>query len=501
MDSLRQHRGVRFSSFRGALLALWIGGSAVFTATDVPAQHDYTLNYYSCVNNCQLAQSASMNVLITGTTVSDLMAIGMTNSGGLYIDTDGDGEKDFGSWGLTESNSTDAAEFSTSPAVVGGILGHQAGAAGPGTGYMFGTQIWGRVVYARRGTSVDWTPAILWPEPWPEHSLSSRPEYHETIDPLAHFEVEVEDPEGESDPPYPDQRFDLQIRAAGLCFPCDTEWPDQAVAGLSGGINPISGNKNVSRPDISIGTPGLPLDLNWNYNSVSDDGWRHSYNITLEDDDISYVGGTNDYKVIRTSSGTVPFEYNGSSYEGPLGAPHNHTLELLTNDNYLATLDGQQTILFDTNGLATTIADVFSNEVAITYTNDATAGLVVSRVEHSNGLGLDFLYVSGRVDQVLSPSSNLWMQYAYDASNRLVTASRVINGNTNTTTYSYEYAVDGAGMNLVAMVDPAGYSNVTGYATNGSGDFVSRATGTSFGASGFLDVEVTYPKLTRCLEP
>jgi RHS repeat-associated protein len=98
----------------------------------------------------------------------------------------------------------------------------------------------------------------------------------------------------------------------------------------------------------------------------------------------------------------------------------------------------------------------------------------LARVEHNNGLALDFAYQSNLLIGVSSPSSNLTAAFGYSTNGWLT--NRVLTAGADEYINAYEWGAD----SLTQKVDAAGTIYQFGYLTNGSGQGTNVAVMTNY---------------------
>jgi RHS repeat-associated protein len=265
----------------------------------------------------------------------------------------------------------------------------------------------------------------------------------------------------------------------------DCNNPGQGKADTRDPINTINGAMHFSETDIVIPCPGMPIIFSRSYNSVLNTElslgprWMHSYAWYLCDSNKIGIGVTNQYKVLYADKGkTDSFKEVGiHQYDRPFGS----TLELIhTNNQYLISIPpsvhGSSTpiqYIFNTNGVLHAISDKWDNQVTLTYTN-TYPDHVLTRVEHSNGQGLDLIYTSNQLTKV-EYSTNLFVSFSYNAQNELTNSVRYVNGEKQSINYLYDVGTNYWNHSLTQRVNAAGHMFNYTYQTNTNGQATSKA--------------------------
>jgi YD repeat-containing protein len=224
-------------------------------------------------------------------------------------------------------------------------------------------------------------------------------------------------------------------------------------------INTRTGNYTYQYTDLFIPTVGDPLRLERTYIAHASSaittaavysmplgyGWTHSYNARLVFSGT--VGGEPDTVIYQAPGGSrLRFEDNGdgtyTSFQGIKG-----TLERTSSTPYTYTLTApsQQVYTFDSAGKLVAIRDAKGNETTLSY--DGSSRL--DRVTEPTGQRyLDFDYDASDRLILVTDHANRTVGYEYDASGDLTVV-------TDTRDYTWTYAYTGTHL-LEAVYDPDG---------------------------------------------
>ncbi len=205
-------------------------------------------------------------------------------------------------------------------------------------------------------------------------------------------------------------------------------------------ISTVNGSITCDETDIVLPCPSFDLSLTRSYSSRATGarhgmgpGWTHSLAWSLTPaTNTAYAGRAGDFLVLHTGDGDdYWFPSNG---DGTYDPPENTSVTLTPGaDTYLLTWAGGHTMLFSTNGAPLRMADGLG--VGLTFANVAGQ---ITRVTHDNGRALACTYTNSRLVRVDVTTTNFYMLFGYDSSNRLASATRVAGSLTNLTTYAYE---------------------------------------------------------------
>ena len=243
-------------------------------------------------------------------------------------------------------------------------------------------------------------------------------------------------------------------------------------------INVIGGNALFNESDLVIPCPGMPLEFARYYNSLITNagtlgqGWSHSYAWSLTIDEQS---------VRATTAGGRQYWFDGTTGT-TFSAPFENNWRLaFTNNIYQVTLPGGVSYRFGTNGTLERIQDVWSNALFLAYTNTGSAEQLIS-VSSTNGIALSFTYTNERLSRIDTPSSNLWIEYQYDAYGKLTSSVRTAGAEISRTLYLY-----GANSLITQRVNAAGTCFAHSYSTNDNKAIGLKVDGT------YYEHSVEYP--------
>ena len=273
-------------------------------------------------------------------------------------------------------------------------------------------------------------------------------------------------------------------------------------------INLMTGNLSLDEADIAIPCPGPPLEFRRRYNTGDNVegslgmGWAHSYDWRLQK--MTFVTGnsnsptTNIWIILRTPDG---LQYNFQALSnGTYDAcyDNNWRLGAATNgagvtNGYGLTLPAGTVYSFNSNGMLTSVADMWSNSLTLSYTTIENAIVLLSSVQHSNGQYLNFSYSGTRLSDVWTPISGFYMHFEKDGSNQLVRATRVTANGNQVTTYSYPSDPSLSVSSLITQrTNAAGDAFVYDYPTN----YTPTGTNLVVG-NGYYRHGVDYPSSNR----
>jgi RHS repeat-associated protein len=182
-------------------------------------------------------------------------------------------------------------------------------------------------------------------------------------------------------------------------------------------VNVMTGNKYEEVLDLSVSTPGIPLEFRRSYNSrVIHDGklgygWTHNFNLSLE------VLESNQPKrvVIRDGDGRALYftEYDRTGSEilfsGESGVKDRLKQVISTGECFLRRKDGNLTYEFNSGGSLVEISDPNGNTLILTYTSGN-----LTQVSNNFGKALSIQYSNGRISTVTDSKSQ---SIEYDYSN------------------------------------------------------------------------------------
>ena len=268
--------------------------------------------------------------------------------------------------------------------------------------------------------------------------------------------------------------------------------PDGETCEINDPVNAINGNVSVDETDIFVPCPGPSLTFARSYCSVLDYSgplghrWTHSYNWLLLSTNSVFRGETNSWRILQTGDGRrFSFQENES---GVFSSPIENGWRLsFTNSTYEAALPGGRKYTFSSNGVLQEISDSWLNTLQCSYTNDFPSNLL-TRVEHSNGQSLDFSYQDAKLAEVVFPSTNFYIHYAYNGSNELTNVVRTTSEGAFTTSYAYDTS---GNHSVVERVNALGELTEWGYVTNALGQVQSKGN-RSIVASNYFETTFEY---------
>jgi RHS repeat-associated protein len=222
-------------------------------------------------------------------------------------------------------------------------------------------------------------------------------------------------------------------------------------------INLLNGDNLISEHDFTIPCPGIPLTFTRKYHSAADANhatlgprWFHTYDWRISKSScvISNTGEsylhTNLWMTLQTGQGDQYFFQGPSNGMFTSWNTANWKLNGDETNGYKVTMPAGYVYAFDTNGVLNCISNEWGNCLTMSYSNNYPTN-VLTRVQHSNGQQLNFGYDNTTNDLVLvtTPSTNLYMSFAYDASetfltNKMTNATLHTSSGNFVTTYGYD---------------------------------------------------------------
>ncbi len=250
-------------------------------------------------------------------------------------------------------------------------------------------------------------------------------------------------------------------------------------------IDTTTGNNYFTERRMQIPCPGIPLELNLKYQSVTStpEGnlgkrWHHSYEWSLDDQ-------TNNVTVYTAAGSKMIFESDGNDgYEPPEGS--NWELEAFT-DGYKVILPEGMFYGFNTDGQLARIRDAWGTQVTCSYNSTNNC---LWMVHHSNGRSLAFHneWNSGvgdwRVSKVLAMYGST-INFEYNADGQFTQVVEQVSGNSYTSSYQY---ADGY---LTNKVNGAGFEYAFDYEIGDDG--LLNGKGTHLEVAGYYPHDVAYP--------
>lgn len=247
-------------------------------------------------------------------------------------------------------------------------------------------------------------------------------------------------------------------------------------------VNPATGGKFDAETDYLSAAGPLPLEFSRTYNSsavvipatnnfstglvnkarrsVLGNGWRHSYERSLDFDNSnvaeSAFGVGSIVQVLRPQGGTVSFTKTATGYSAESDVGHRFS-SVGTGQSTVFSffdVDSNTTEKFDSEGRLTEISalggwkQTFEYSTAVTPLSQAPSVGFLVAVKDLSGRKLDFFYdLEGRLIKVLDPAA-VAIQYAFDDSGNL---KKVTYQDLSSREYLY-----GEAANLDAMVNDVG---------------------------------------------
>ena len=201
-------------------------------------------------------------------------------------------------------------------------------------------------------------------------------------------------------------------------------------------INVATGNKYEEILDLTISTPGLPLEIRRSYNSqASSDGplgygWTHGYDVSLEVVETSPTtrlriwdsdGRALYFTQIRqTIADEIPFS-------GESGVKERLKKVISTGEYFLRRKEGNLTYKFGSDGKLLQISDPIGNLQTMTYT-----GGLLSQVTDNFGKSLSIQYTDNRISSITDPKGQSVL-YTYNNGD----LTSVAYPDTNSLSYAY----------------------------------------------------------------
>ncbi|SFB37041.1 Ig-like domain-containing protein, partial [Clostridium frigidicarnis] len=223
------------------------------------------------------------------------------------------------------------------------------------------------------------------------------------------------------------------------------------------GINVATGNYSKKVMDISITSPGIPIEIYRTYNSRSKDageylgkGWRFSYESNIKDIDSSFkIPG----KVVTLPDGGVQsFKLNDDN-----------TFTALDSRNRLEKINNQYVLISKTNDRFTFDNDVLieirdknNNVLKISYDENKK----INKIYNESGIQCEFSYSNGKLASITESVNGIKERsITYNYSNNLLESVNDVNGNI-VEIYEYDYEsrlknikIDGQSIESVSYYD------------------------------------------------
>ena len=172
--------------------------------------------------------------------------------------------------------------------------------------------------------------------------------------------------------------------------------------------NIATGNKYEEVLDLSIFTPGIPLEFRRSYNSqvLSDGslgfGWTHTYDVSVQ-----VVQDTAPKRVIIWDSDGKALYFNEISrateiiFAGESGVKDRLKQVISTGEYFLRRKEGNLTYRFASDGSLTQISDFNGNAITFTYT-----GGLLTQVSDNFGKSLSIQYnTDNRISSIIDPKN------------------------------------------------------------------------------------------------
>jgi len=207
-------------------------------------------------------------------------------------------------------------------------------------------------------------------------------------------------------------------------------------------VNLCNGNLTTQYNAFSIPSRGLPLNLTFTYNSLTNE-WTHNLAASLAvqgNQDVIYTDGDGTQHLFTHQA-------NGS-YNAPTGI-----FDMLVKNGdgtFTLTHTDQSAHAFDTNGRLVSLRDRHNNTIALAYT-----GADLTQAQAAGGQFLTFAYTAGKLSAV-TDNVNHTLSITYN-NNRLKTF-------TDPMTYVTDFTYSGG--HLTEILDPRLYKTLIEYDTS-----------------------------------
>lgn len=220
-------------------------------------------------------------------------------------------------------------------------------------------------------------------------------------------------------------------------------------------INVTGGRVHQKERDISLPTPGIPLEFVRFYSSTMSNStsamgarWTHNYASSVEQTNQVFVkrnttsilgNYTNTWLVLNESgvfhwsplivqSGGVAYATTSGEYWNPI---------VTSNGETVITKQSGDEFYYDTNGMLTMISDWTGNFILLIYTNNYPNQQLI-KAQHSNGQYLEFSYSNAMISSVTTPSTNLSVRYYYNDRGELTNRTILVNEQPSSRYYYYD---------------------------------------------------------------
>ena len=207
-------------------------------------------------------------------------------------------------------------------------------------------------------------------------------------------------------------------------------------------VNAATGNKYEPVTDLTLSTPGIPLEFKRFYNSAViangplGSGWTHSFSMnaqTVTTWTISGVPTPVRVRIIDADGRALYFSKifqtysDGHHFYGESGVKDR--LIINTSGQYiLRKKDNNLTYTFDSTGKLQSVTDANSNTLTLTYT-----GSQLMQVTSNFGAALTFVYTGSHISSVTDPKGQA-ISYTYTRSD----LTQVTYPDTNSVSYAYD---------------------------------------------------------------
>lgn len=272
-------------------------------------------------------------------------------------------------------------------------------------------------------------------------------------------------------------------------------------------INTINGSMVRRATDVVVPTPGVfDLKFRRTYNSrlihrsgILGPGWTHTYGWCVSPTTgVTHAGSkpvTNNYLAVETDEGRrYSLHVSDTNTPGVVRyASHNDvdwTARKEQDGTCTLFLPAGYEYRFNSNGLLTSMDSEWGGSLELSYTNEPASNLI-SEVRYTNGLSLEFAYTNDRLARIDSPSTNLYITFAYDSEGRLTNATRCTAGTLSAVSYAYDEAGTHA---LTCRVNPAGDAYRYGYEyrADGTGRIIPFCTNMVLNANAYAHTVAYY---------
>jgi len=171
--------------------------------------------------------------------------------------------------------------------------------------------------------------------------------------------------------------------------------------------NVATGNKYEEVLDLSISTPGIPLEFRRSYNgkiifgTPLGDGWTHTYDLLLQ---VVRISPKKRIRIWDSDGRALYFgEVQQTSTEilfgGESGVKDRLKQIISTGEYFLRRKEGNFTYRFDSNGKLLEISDPNGNTLTFTYT-----GGFLTQVSNNFGKSLSIQYTNNRISSITDPN-------------------------------------------------------------------------------------------------